>query len=212
MTLPLFHVGILDYPRLFPCMRRPNPSAWTKKAPAKQPFPPSTARKAAMPRFPLTLAAVLGGLLASAADSPEPFAISLEVRSGDARMTAHAESAAPDAKPKERAVLEVKAGDRVTVQWKLNGTDPKAKIEDVTVHFFAVKEETAGQRVPAKLDKGVIAESALSMDFGPGDKNEGELNFIIDKPGCYLFRVETIGAAAGAADHEDFAALDVNAR
>ena len=156
--------------------------------------------------------AALGGLLASAAAAPEPFTIDLEVHCGKASKTAHAESAAPDAKPKDRDVLEVKAGDRVTVQWKLNSTDAKAKLEDVTVHFFAVKEDQAGQQAAAKLTRGLVAESALVMDFGPEDANEGKLSFTIDKPGSYLFRVETIGAAAGPAGHEDFAALDVTAR
>src|SRR3954454_19252799 len=162
-----------------------------------------------MPRFLFGLAA-LGGLLASAA--AEPFAIDLEVRSGKASKTAHAESAAPGAKPKERGVLAVKAGDQVTVTWKLSSTDPKATLKDVTVHFFAVKEERAGQRAVPKLTKGVVAESALSMDFGPKDKNEGALTFTSDEPGCYLFRLETIGATAGPAGHEDFAACDVQFR
>ena len=86
------------------------------------------------------------------------------------------------------------------------------EVEDVTVHFFAVKEENAGQRAVPKLTEGVIAESACTLDFHPADKNEGELTFTIDQPGCYLFRVETIGATAGPAGHEDFAALDVKAR
>lgn len=168
----------------------------------------------AMSHILLGLAAI-GGLLVSAAPSPEPVAIELEIRCGKASKTAHAESAAPaapDAKPKDRDVLEVKAGDRVTVQWKLNSTDAKAKLEDVTVHFFAVKVDQAGQQAPPKLLKGVVAESALTMDFGPDNKNEGQLSFTLDKPGCYLFRVETIGAAAGPAGHEDFAALEVTAR
>jgi hypothetical protein len=140
----------------------------------------------------------------------EPFAIDFTVGAGQARQTAHAESAAPLATPKERGALEVKAGERITVQWKLSGTDPKGVLKDITVHFFAVKEEKAGQRPVPKLDKGVIAESALSMDFGPKDNNEGKLSFSIDQPGCYLLRLETIGASAGPAGHEDFAALDVN--
>ena len=166
-----------------------------------------------MPHFLLSLAAV-GGLLAADAPPPEPFAIDLEVHCGAATKTAHAESAVPpatDAKPSERGLLEVKAGDRVTVHWKMSSTDPKAKTEDVTVHFFAVREEQAGATV-RKLDKGVVAESALTMDFGPGDKNEGELTFTLEKAGFNLFRVETIGAAAGPAGHEDFAALDVQAK
>jgi hypothetical protein len=156
--------------------------------------------------------AVAGGLLAPAATAAEPFAIDLEISSGKATKTAHAESAARDAKPAERAALEVKAGDRVTVKWKLSSTDPAATVRDVTVHFFAVAEENAGQQTLPKLDKGVVAESALTMDFGPKDRNEGTLTFTIDKPGCYLFRLETIGAAAGPPGHEDFAALDVKVR
>lgn len=163
-----------------------------------------------MPRFLLGLAAFAG--LAASASAAEPFAIDLEVRSGKANKTAHAESAAPDFTAPERGVLEVKAGDRVTVKWTLRGTDPAAKLQNITVHFFAVKEETAGQKAVPKLDKGVVAESALTMDFGPGDKNEAELTFTIEEPGCYLLRLETIGAVAALADHDDFAAIDVKAR
>jgi uncharacterized cupredoxin-like copper-binding protein len=162
-----------------------------------------------MSRFLLALTAFAA--LAVSASAAEPFAIDLEIHSGKASKTAHAESAAPDAKHAERNVLEIKAGDRVTVKWKLSGTDPKEKIEDVTVHFFAVKEETAGQQAVPKLDKGVVAESALTLDVGPGDKNESELTFTIDEPGSYLLRLETIGAAA-AAGHDDFAAVDVKVR
>ena len=143
-----------------------------------------------------------------AADA-EPFTIALEVRSGKASKTAHAESAAPDLTAQERGVLEVKAGDRVTVKWKMNATDPAAKFENVTVHFFAVKEEALGQKAKPKLDKGVVAESAVTLDFGSGAKSEVELNFTIDDPGFYLLRVETIGAVAALADHDDFAAIDV---
>jgi hypothetical protein len=156
--------------------------------------------------------AALGGLLASPANAAEPFAIDLAIRSGKASQTAHAESAAPLAKPKERGILEVKAGERITVKWKLSSTDPKGTLKDVTVHFFAVKEEKAGQRAVPALNKGVVAESALSMDFGPKDTSEGALSFTIDKPGCYLLRLETIGATAGPAGHENFAALDVKVR
>ena len=163
-----------------------------------------------MSRLLFTLIA-LGGL-SSVAAAAEPFAIDLEVHCGKASKTAHAESAAAGAKPNERPLLEVKAGDKITVHWKLSGVDAKAKIEDVTVHFVAVKEEEANQPAPPKLVKGVVAESALIMDVGPKDKNESELSFTIDKPGYYLFRVETLDAAVGGANHDDFAALDVKVR
>jgi hypothetical protein len=155
---------------------------------------------------------VLSGLWSVRGAASEPFAIDLDVRCGKVSKTAHVESAAPDAKPTERALLEVNAGDRITVHWKLSGPDPKAKIEDVTVHFIAVREDQANQPAPRKQVKGVVAESALIMDVGPKDVNESELGFTIDKAGYYLFRVETIDAVGGGASHEDFAALDVKVR
>jgi hypothetical protein len=156
--------------------------------------------------------AVFGALLPTAAVAAEPFAIDFTVRAGKASQAAHAESAARLATPQGRATLEVKAGERLTIRWKLSSSDPKETLKDVTVHFFAVKEQKANQPSVPKLDKGVVAESALSMDFGPKDKSEGELSFTLDKPGCYLLRLETIGAIAGPAGHEDFAALDVKVR
>ena len=193
-------------------MRPRHPGSWGHGTPCRRPSPPSLARKgcpclAFFSPWPHSA----GCLLAP----PPPRSLSPSTsKSAPARpQDGPRRVGRPrDAKPKERDVLEVKAGDRVTVQWKLNSTDAKAVLKDVTVHFFAVKEDQAGQPAVPKLDKGVVAETALTMDFGPKDKNESELTFTIDKPGCYLFRVETIGSAAGPAGHEDFAAIDVKAR
>jgi hypothetical protein len=55
----------------------------------------------------------------------------------------------------------------------------------------------------------VAAESALTMDFNPKDATRGELSFTLERPGFYLLRLETIGAAVGADGQEYFAALDL---
>jgi hypothetical protein len=144
----------------------------------------------------------------------DEFAIALEARADKASKTAHAEVAGlglgTAAKP--RPVLEVKAGQRVAVKWTLRCTDPKNTYKDVLVHFFAVKEEKAGQQAVPKLDKDVAAESALTMDFKPKDTADGELSLTIAQPGTYLLRLETIGAAVGLEGHEHFAALDLVVR
>jgi hypothetical protein len=140
------------------------------------------------------------------------FTIDLGVQAGKVSQTAHAEMAAIGVKPKERAILEVKAGERISVKWALASAAPKETVKDVTVHFFVVKEEKAGQQIVPKLDRDVIAESALTMDFKPKDKTKGELSFTIEKAGAYLLRLETIGAAAGTDGHEHFAALDLVVR
>ena len=151
----------------------------------------------------------IGWFLASPGTPACQFAIDLEVRAAKVHNACHAESVAIGARPLRRKVLEVKAGEPVTVRWTLRSVARKETVKDIVVHFFATKEEKAGQQVVPKLDKEVAVETALTMDFKPTDKTEGELTFTLDKPGCYLVRLETIGAAAGSAGHEYFAAMDL---
>jgi len=137
------------------------------------------------------------------------FAIDLEARAAGQSQTAHGEMLAVGIKTKPRAVLHLKAGERVKVKWTLTNSHAKDSFKNVLVHFFVVKEDQAGQQVVPKLGRGVVVESALTMDFGPGDKSGGDLSFTIDAPGAYLLRLETIGTAVEPEAHEHFAALDL---
>jgi len=142
----------------------------------------------------------------------EHFAIELEIKGPKVSHTARTETSGLGVKPKPRAVLEVQAGDQVTVKWTLTSTASKETLKDVLVHFYAVKIAKAGDPPPPKLDKDVLLETALTMDFKPKDKSQGELTLKPEKPGVYLLRLETIAAAAGGEDHEHFATLDLVAR
>ena len=159
-----------------------------------------------MRHFPLCLAVVF---LAASTARADHFSIDLKVQAGKNSKTAKTETAALGLKAKKRDVLQAKVGDRIIVKWTVTNTDAKSAVKNVLVHFFAVKLEEIGQKTTPKLDKGVVAESALVMDFNPKDKTQGELSFIIDRAGPYLLRLETIGAAIGDSGHEHFAALDL---
>src|SRR5215472_13093050 len=98
-----------------------------------------------------------------------PFAIDLKVRAGKASQTAHAQTAALGVNPKERGTLTVKAGASLTVTWTMRNTATTATVKNVLVHFFVVKEPKAGQATVPKLNKDVVLESALTLDFKPGD-------------------------------------------
>jgi hypothetical protein len=156
----------------------------------------------------LSIALAMTLLLAGWGNAAD-FAIELKVQVGKKSLTAGEEKADVGAKAKKRAVLRIKAGDKVQVRWTMTNRDPKAVVKNVLVHFFAVKEDELGQKVQPKLDKGVQAESALIMDFNPKDKAKGELSFTVPNPGPYLVRLETIGAAVGADGQEFFAALEL---
>jgi len=164
-----------------------------------------------MRRLLITLA-ITGCVLFTTAARAQEFTIDLDVKTGKMSQTAHAQKFGLGIVPKPRSAVQVRTGERISVKWKLGHGAPNETVKDVTVHFFVVKEDTAGQRVVPPLDKGVVAESALTMDFGPKDKAEGQLNFTIDLPGTYLLRLETMGAAKEEHPQEWFAALDVVAQ
>jgi hypothetical protein len=153
--------------------------------------------------------ALVSWVLASGSAQAHHFAIDLEVKAPKGNQAAHAQKAALGEKPKPRSALEVKAGDKIAVRWTLRSTAVKETAKDVLVHFYAVKISKLGEPPPSKLDKNVVTETALTMDFKPKDKTEGELHFQIDQPGFYLLRLETRGAAVGPDGHEHFAALDL---
>jgi hypothetical protein len=155
---------------------------------------------------------MLGILLFVPGARADHFAIDLKVQVGKMCKTAHAEIMALGVKPKKRGTLTVHADALLTVAWTLRSTATKATVKNVLVHFFVVKEPQAGQSTVPKLNKDVVVESALTLDFQPADKARGELHFTIAQPGNYLVRLETIGAAVGRDAYEHFAALDVLVR
>lgn len=159
---------------------------------------------------PFALTVCLGALRPAPLRADD-FAIDLEARTDKESKTAHAETQAADAKPRPRATLTARVNTPLTIKWSLSNTAAKATKKDVLVHFFAVKIDKPGQKEVPRLTRNVLTESALTMDFKPRDRTEGEITFAVTKPGCYLLRVETKGAA-GKDGHEQFAALDLVVR
>lgn len=152
--------------------------------------------------------ALLGPDAATLADADE-FAIELKVTAAGASKTITGQAAAIGVKPRPREVLRVKSKERLRVEWTLTNIDQAKSFKNVLVHFVAVKQERPGQPNVPKLDKGVVNEAALTIDFAPKESARGAITFTLDAPGAYLLRLETIGVAAGAEGQEYFAAVDV---
>jgi hypothetical protein len=144
-------------------------------------------------------------LLASAAPvAAADFALELLAQAGkESRRTETASSPRP--------VLSAAADTPITLRWTVRNSDKEATIKDVLVHLFAVKEERLDQADVPKLTKGVVVESALTMDFKPQGRTEGEVTIRVTEPGCYLIRLELKGAAAKG-EREPFTALDLRIR
>jgi hypothetical protein len=107
---------------------------------------------------------------------------------------------------KPRPLVKVKANEPLALQFIFINTYPHNEIKDVTVHYFVVQEEKAGQkRVPA-LDKGVVTEGHYKLNFKPKTKVGARVAFTITKPGFYLLRLQTENTKS---DHEHFSAIDI---
>lgn len=108
-----------------------------------------------------------------------------------------------------RLVFKGETDQRLTVKWKALNGSKSATYKDVLVHFFVVAEKKAGQpKVPPLGKDAAEHEGAVTLDFKPGDRAEGEFSLTIRKAGSYLVRVETVGLA-GREGHECYAALDL---
>jgi hypothetical protein len=152
---------------------------------------------------------LLALLLGHAAACAQNIKIELEVRLPKAKKTVHQETLPSGFIASPRAVMQTSGSDPVDIRWKVTSSAPKDIMKNLILHLVAVKEDQAGQRAVPRLDRDVAAETACTLDMKPGDSATGELRVRIPRPGAYLIRLETIGAATGLEGHEYFAALDL---
>jgi hypothetical protein len=129
-----------------------------------------------------------------------PFVLELTVTAGKAQQTvrlAEEDKGLTFTRPQEqRPVLKAAAGTPIQVRWRLMRSAGQPLAPDVLVHFYAARQERAGQPPTPRDDKAIQAESALKMDFRPGDRTQGEMRFTLRQAGTYVLRLETLGAAA----------------
>src|SRR6266496_4020260 len=91
--------------------------------------------------------AILFWLAVSGPSRADHFTIDLEVKAPKANRTVHAETLGLGVKTKPRSVLEVQAGDKITIKWTLTSTG-KEVVKDVQVQFYAVKIPKPGDPPP----------------------------------------------------------------
>jgi hypothetical protein len=132
----------------------------------------------------------------------EDFTIEIKAQLGKDAKTADARY--PNGS-RPRPILTANAKAPITVKWTARNVD-KETVKDALVHFVVVKIAKPDQDEVPKLNKNVIAETALTMDFKAMDKADGEITFAAPASGVYLIRLEIKGTAAKT---EPFAALDL---
>ena len=161
-----------------------------------------------MLRLQVLLALAMGRALTTTPAASD-FEIGVEVKSGDRLVRTDRTEQTPSAeKPTPRRVIEQAPNERLSVSWHAENTSKAKPFEDVLVHFFVVRENEIGQAEIPKLDKTVIYEGALTMDFNPGECADWQFALKIREAGNYLLRVETIGML-DPYGHEYYSAIDL---
>ena len=139
------------------------------------------------------------------------FDLSLEVKSADQRVRSkYTEEQPSPEKPHPRPMFTSESHALLQISWKATNVGKDAAFKDVLVHCLVVAEKTPGQTLLPDL-KDPVQESAITMDFKPGDVATGTFSLTIDKPGAYLVRVETQNML-GQHGHEHYTALDLVAQ
>jgi hypothetical protein len=135
------------------------------------------------------------------------FEMSLQVKSATQQASVkHTEESPSPNKPQTRPVFTSEPNETLVVTWTATN-NAKETYQDVLIHCLVVAEKEPGQAALPSL-KDTVQESALTMDFKPGDSAKGEFSLAIDAPGAYLVRVETRNML-DKHHHEHYVALDL---
>jgi hypothetical protein len=134
----------------------------------------------------------------------------LDAKTGEARAkaTAAADTDPPAGGLNPRPLIKVKVNEPLVLQFVLTNTYPHMVREGVTVRYFLVREEKAGQKTVPYVGKEGVPQGRFKMNFKPRCRVGARVRFTIKERGLYLLRVETLNTQS---DHEHFSAIDVQA-
>ena len=119
---------------------------------------------------------------------------------------AFADQSPPEGGLNPRPILKARVGDRITVQFIMTNVYPHGMPVDAGVHYFIVREASAGQKTVPPLGEDVVIEGTFGLDLKPQARVGMRQQVVIRQPGNYLLRVESQRTQR---DHEHFAAIDL---
>jgi hypothetical protein len=119
--------------------------------------------------------------------------------------SAHADQEPPAGGVSPRPVFKAKVNDSLVLQFFLTNTYPHGDLKDVTVNYFVVRQEKAGQKQLPEM-KNEVVKGSFTLNFKPKAKVGARMAFTVKEPGIYLLRVQTLNTNS---DHEHFSAIDL---
>jgi len=125
---------------------------------------------------------------------------------GEAKAVADEEPPAGGINP--RPICKVKVNEPLVLQFILTNAYPHGELKDVTVRYFVVRQDKAGQKKLPDLAKGTVTQGSFILNLKPKARVGARAAFTLREPGIYLLRVDTANTKS---DHEHFSAIDIQA-
>ncbi len=137
----------------------------------------------------------------------EHFNIELRASGIDgATVRALADHSPPEEGINPRPVLRAHVGDPITVQFMMTNVFPHRTINNAEIHYYVVRENEVGQKSVPDTAQGVTTEGTFKLDLNPQARVGARFKLVIDEPGAYLLRVESLRTQN---THEHFSAIDL---
>lgn len=105
-----------------------------------------------------------------------------------------------------RPMFKARANEPLMMQFILTNAYPHGELKDVTVRYYLVREDRAGQKTVPDLAKGTVTQGQFKLNLKPKARVGARVAFTIPERGIYLLRVDTLNTKS---DHEHFSAIDV---
>lgn len=160
------------------------------------------------------LAAELGLLAAPGVALAEHFEITLQASvsggpggPGGTSAKAFVDESPPDEGLNPRPVLKARAGGTITVQFIMTNVFPHETIRGAGIRYSVARENELGQKKLPQATLGAVAQGTFNLDLKPHARIGARFRLVIDQPGAYLLRVESIRTQN---THEHFSAIDID--
>ena len=157
---------------------------------------------------PLLAAAALTLGLPGGRARAEHFDILLTVRSAAGMAESGWDTDPPEGGLHDRQVVTAKAGEDLTLEWRLRSEFPHGTMKKVGIRIFVAPEGALNQRPLPPPTAERVLDYHFMADFLPKHSGKGAMHFKVTEPGLYLVRLQSENTLAEHG-HEHFGALDL---
>jgi hypothetical protein len=96
------------------------------------------------------------------------------------------------AQPEPRPIATIRAGEKPQIRYLVQNLSATQPVKDIVVHLLVLREEAAGEPIPAGARKGTVLDTVMGTNLAAKRGTSGNYNTAIHQPGNYLVELELL--------------------